>query len=487
MLMTDGGGGDLPPGDPSAVRASASALGQAAAAVTSTGATVRSRAAALQGSGIWSGHAASSFEGAATRYSDHLRTLEGALRSAAGALNGYAAALEAAQAAARAADAAVARAGADYRTGMSRLAAATPPPAHDPAAVSRFQADQTRAQDALSSALNAAAAQADAGRRQAFADAKRAAAQAAAAVENATGSIAPLGFWDKAADLNDKAGWALNSWGVFGAYLIGKQGVSLEEAEQALSGFQKEETTLDGVIARYGENSLETLNAWMRLQETSGVDAIGLANQFQAEAKAFHEAVVPGDWNLLGVAGKAGLVAGMASDVVTLVHPSNTGALGVADRVMSGGNLAASGAVAAEMLVPTLAIPVAGEVVIGGVLVTTAGYFATEFVVQHWSDITGAVSWAGDKLYEGDLWLGQQEIKAADWAGTQIKNGAEWAGTQIDNGATWAGAQLENGASWAVNTVSDGVGTAVSWGENAASDVVSTLSSPVKALTSWLP
>ena len=119
----------------------------------------------------------------------------------------------------------------------------------------------------------------------------------------------------------------------------------------------------------------------------------------------------------MALLGKAGLGLGMASDVITFAAPSKSfgpdGLLGGnTDRAMAAANFAASGlALGGSMDVglATAALAIPGvDVVVGGVLVGTAAYFAGEYVYQHWGTISHAVTSSIDS--------------AGNWAGHELDN-----------------------------------------------------------------
>ena len=131
------------------------------------------------------------------------------------------------------------------------------------------------------------------------------------------------------------------------------------------------------------------------------------------------------DWGVMGVLGKAGLGLGMASDLVTMVAPSPSfgpdGLLGGnTDRGLAAANLAASGLALGSTMdlgLATAAMAIPGvDIVVGGVLIGTAAYFAGEFVYQHFGHdisqgIEAAGSWAGQEVTS----LGDSIGKALSW------------------------------------------------------------------------
>ncbi len=121
----------------------------------------------------------------------------------------------------------------------------------------------------------------------------------------------------------------------------------------------------------------------------------------------------------MAVLGKAGLGLGMASDVITFAAPTPSfgpgGILGGnTDRGMAAANFAASGLALGSSLdigLATTAMAIPGvDVVVGGVLIGTAAYFAGEFVYQHWGNITHAVDGA---LNAAGSWAGHEVDKLA--------------------------------------------------------------------------
>lgn len=123
----------------------------------------------------------------------------------------------------------------------------------------------------------------------------------------------------------------------------------------------------------------------------------------------------------MDVLGRGGLGLGMASDVVTEIAPTPSfgpdGLLGGnTDRVMAGLNFTASGlafggSLGIDAAAGVVAIIPGGQVVVGGVLIGTAAYFAGEYVYQHWGTIAGLGA---------DAWHGIDS--AGSWAGHQLSN-----------------------------------------------------------------
>lgn len=211
---------------------------------------------------------------------------------------------------------------------------------------------------------------------------------------------------------NDKAGWVLNSWGTFGAVVMTKTGTQFLEAQASLGkATTTYDTAIDAVLADKG---------FFTSGFYSAQDAFNAAQDGNREALTeLQNAIRPaaGDNGVLALLGKAGLGLGMASDVITFAAPTASfgpgGILGGnTDRAMATANFAASGLALGSSLdigLATTAMAIPGvDVVVGGVLIGTAAYFAGEFVYQHWGNITHAVGSALDS--------------AGNWAEHQVSN-----------------------------------------------------------------
>jgi hypothetical protein len=158
---------------------------------------------------------------------------------------------------------------------------------------------------------------------------------------------------------------------------------------------------VEAVAGVFGEDSPEALEAWMEFQE-------GIVPQLADDIpKAFSGVDALSEDGIGGLLGRAGLVLGAASDVFTLADSHSSGL----DKVMSGANLAGTGAFAlgATGIIGANAaldwIPVAGEVVMGA----TALFMAGEFAAHHWSQIEGA----SKDVLGGVEWLGNEEVNLA--------------------------------------------------------------------------
>lgn len=212
------------------------------------------------------------------------------------------------------------------------------------------------------------------------------------------------------ADGNDKAGWGLNAWGAFGAVVLTKTGVVYLETQADLGkAVDTYDTAIDAVMSKQGFFSSGFYDAQ---------DAFNAAKDANVKAiTELQDAIRPavGDNGVMALLGKAGLGLGMASDVITFVAPTDSfgpdGLLGGnTDRAMAAANFAASGLALGGSLdigLATTALAIPGvDVVVGGVLVGTAAYFAGEYVYQHWGTISHAVTssidtagkWAGHEL-----------------------------------------------------------------------------------------
>jgi hypothetical protein len=473
MLPSDGGGGIFlspipePPGDPAALSAGAAAYTAAQGEIDRDHSTLVSAAAAVGGS-QWQGAGAAGFAKATGDLAAVYALTATALAQGASALKAYSTALTAAKQAARQANAAVATANAAASAMLSAQSAAEQAQSaandaeqtantaqahaaanpHSPAAATAADHARTSASDAATTASNAwsrvnmltSAWQADRTRAlaliaQAQADASRAATTAASGFNAAAGTLAgkkpqqaPGGAtgvtdgnpWqtvvDELAMWNDRAGWALNSWGAFGAYVLTRAEVGYLEAAAsfgtASAGY---DDAIAAVLARTGGffgpdgfyNAQDAFNAALKARAGAAGD--------------LSEAIAPeaGSWGFMDVLGRAGLGLGMASDLVTELAPTPSfgpgGVLGGnTDRVMAGLNFAASGLALGSSLgidaaIGTMAVIPGGQVVVGAVLIGTAAYFAGEFVYQHWGTIA---HWGSD------AWHGIES--AGSWAGHEL-------------------------------------------------------------------
>lgn len=213
---------------------------------------------------------------------------------------------------------------------------------------------------------------------------------------------------------NDRAGWVLNSWGAFGAVVMTKTGAQFLETQADLGkATTTYDTAIDAVLAKKGfftsgfDNAQDAFNA---AQDGNREALTELQNAIRPAAD---------DPGVMALIGKVGLGLGMASDVITFAAPTPSfgpgGVLGGnTDRAMATANFAASGLALGSSLdigLATTAMAIPGvDVVVGGVLIGTAAYFAGEFVYQHWGNITHAVDGA---LNAAGSWAGHEVDKLA--------------------------------------------------------------------------
>lgn len=490
MLPSDGGGGMYlspipePPGDPAALAAGAATYTAAHGELQRDHATLVSAASAV-GGGQWTGAGAAGFASATSDLAAVYTLTATALAQGASTLKAYSAALATAKQTARQANAAVAvaNAAADAmlraqaaaeqaqaaaseadQTATTAQAHATANP-HSPAAAAAADSARSAAHDAATAASGAwnkvtaltTAWEADRSRAlaliaQAQAQASQAACAAAAGFTAAAGElqgkkpqpvnggaagVSAGNAWqtvvDKLAMWNDRAGWALNAWGAFGAYVLTKAEVGYLEAAAgfgtASAGYDE---AIAAVLARTGGffgpdgfyAAQEAFNAALKTRASAAGDLA--------------EAIAPkaGSWGVMDVLGRAGLGLGMASDLVTELAPTPSfgpgGVLGGnTDRVMAGLNFAASGlalgsSLGVDAAVGALAVIPGGQIVVGGVLIGTAAYFAGEFVYQHWSTIAG---------WGTDAWHGIES--AGSWAGRELGHLGSGIGSDIGKAFSW--------------------------------------------------
>ena len=468
MLPSDGGTGGMflspvpvPPGDPAALSSGAATYTAAQGEVERNRATLAS-VAGQAGSPAWTGAGATGFVTSASTLASAYLVASGALAQGATALKAYAADLAAAQETARQANAAVAQtnttasalltAQSDAETAQASAndaasasstadvhAAANP---HSPTAQVTASSARTAASDAATTASGAwqkvsmLTGTYDAQRvhtlslsAQATSQATQAAAKAAAGFSAAAttmtagkGRPGQPSVWQKIVNgipvWNDHAGWGLSAWGAFGAVVVGKAEISYLSAAAKLGSTSAAEDT---AFWDWYEGGGSAFN-WYPAR-----DAYNAAAHNAGEAEdGLSEAIAPAasDWGAMAVLGRAGLGLGMASDVVTMWKPSPSfgpdGLLGGnTDRVVAGLNFAASGlalgssfgigAAAGLMAIPGV------DVVVGGVVIGTAAYFAGEFVYQHWGDITNGIDTAGSWLGHEASSLSSDIGKAFSW------------------------------------------------------------------------
>lgn len=462
MIRSDGGGAGLflspvpePPGDPAALSRGAATYTAAHGELERNRATL-TNAAGQAGGPAWSGAGAAGFVTAAEELAAAYALTSSALAQGASTLRAYASDLAAAKETARRANAAIAETNslatallnAESAAGNAQSAAdgaaqaavnAEAQAAAAPhSATARVAADSARsaANEAQSAAqdawnrVNALSGQYDAARShalslagQARAQASQAAAKASAGFEAATADLfgvkprparggahgVPGGglTWPEVvsnlAKWNDTAGWALNSWGAFGAFVTGRKELGYLGASSTLrSAYAAEDEAFWKFYGR--EGSYFDWAPKMRAYNTA-------ADGARDALKELRGSITPEARSAMGVVGRIGLVAGIGSDVITEISPNKSfgpdGLLGGnTDRVMAGLNIGASGLALGDsfgIAAASTAMAIPGvDVVVGGVLVGTAVYAGGEFVYQHWHGIehgiSSAVSWVGHEL-----------------------------------------------------------------------------------------
>jgi hypothetical protein len=477
MLIGDSGGGlflspvEVPPGDPGALAHAAGTYTAAHGEIDRSHATLTG-AAGLAGGPSWTGTGAASYVTATTELASVYALTAAALARGATALKAYSTDLHQAQQTAHQANAAVSRSNSlasayltaqatarqsaqaasdasDASTTADTHAAANP---HSPSARTAAEHARTAASDAqstatadaqrasaASNAYSAAYSHAVSLCSAATQQARHASTKAAAAFDAATTELSGQsakpaaagargvpggGPWQTVlkhlAVWNGDAGWGLNAWGAFGAVLISQAEVTYLEAQ---AGLGRAVDTFDGAV--------DGLIAGKGFFSTGYYDAVdGLTGAFGARRLANTEllnSIRPAvdDTGALAKFSRFGLVAGMASDVVTLVKPGQSygpdGLLGGnTDRGVAAANLAASGLALGSSMdigLATAAMAIPGvDVVVGGVLIGTAAYFAGEFVYQHFGHtiahgLDTAGSWIG---HEGSS-IGHDAKKVLSW------------------------------------------------------------------------
>jgi hypothetical protein len=471
MIPDDGGGSGglflspipVPPGNPGAL---SSAAGKYTAA---HGEIERQRArlagiAGQAGGGVWTGAGAASYVGATNDLAAVYALTADALAKGATALHTFSADLSHAQKTAHQANAAVATSNAAARAFLAAQAAAeqaqtdaddaatasSTAQAHADANPHSVPASQA-AQSARTTATDKqSAADAAAGRESVLlsayqADYSRAVTLCSQANEQARQAVTKAGTAFNAAstDLmgksakpvrggaqaqpggsawttvinalatgNNWAGPLLNGWGAFGAVVMTRSGVTYLESEADLGkATDTYDAAIDAVMSKQGFFSSGFYSAQ---------DAFNAAKDGNVKALTeFQDAIRPAadDPGLMALFGKVGLGVGMAADVITFIVPSPSfgpgGVLGGdTDRAMATANFAASGLALGSSLdigLATTAMAIPGvDVVVGGVLIGTAAYFAGEYVYQHWGDVTHAVN---DALNAAGNWANHEVDK----------------------------------------------------------------------------
>ena len=474
----------VPPGDPAALAGAAATYTAAQGEIERSRATLTS-VASQAGGAAWTGSGATGFTTSATSLASAYAVASGALAQGASALKAYAADLATAQRTARQANAAVAQANA---TASAVLTAQSSAQRSQAAADDAAQASATADAHATANPHSPGAQLAATSARAAASDTSATANSAWQQVSTLTGSYdaqrshalalsaeaasqatqaaskAAAGFNAAAASLtgskgkpvwqkvlhdipvwNDRAGWVLSPWGLFGAFAIGKAGIGSLRAESALSTAAEAEA---GVFLSWydGEGSWP---AWGRAIVQTDVAASAATHAAENLRGAI--APAPDDWRLGTAVSRVGMGLGIASDVVVLAHPSPSwgpgGILGGhTDQAMAGLNLTASGVGLASSLglIPVVTNPV-GVVVVGGVVIGTATYFAGEFVYQHWGDITNAVGSAGSwAVHEGSSFVGNVGRGAEIVGGDAVHEGSSFVGN-VGRGAEIVGGGIIHG------------------------------------------
>lgn len=449
-----------PPGDPAELTRAAATYA-AAHGELDRGHAMLGGVAGQTGPAGWAGAGAAAFSSATTDLAGAYSLTSAALARGAAALRGYAADLTTAKHLTTAANAAVTRVNAtasallDAQSAAQRAqasadgtasasatadaqAAASPHSPAAQAAASDARWANAQAQDAASTAWALVAtltAQHDAEYTraatlcaQAETTAAQAAVRAAAGFEAATAALgghsghhSAQSVWSRVIHsipvINDHAGWVLNAWGLFGAYVLGKAEFGFLRAESALSSANATEIGAWNAIIEGRAGFFSS-----GLYQAQGAYTLA-AQQAQDATKGLQNAIRPAvdDSSLMGMLGKVGLGAGMASDVVTFAAPAKSFGPdhllgGNTDRAMAAANFAASGLALGDslgfgMAATAMAIP-GVDVVVGGVLVGTALYSGGEFVYSHWGTIahglSDAGSWLGHGFSDAGSWLGHE-------------------------------------------------------------------------------
>lgn len=484
MLPSDGGGGlflspiPKPPGDPGALSAGAATYTAAHGEIERNHATLTSAVSQASGT-AWTGTGGAAFVSVANDLASAYSLTAQALAKGASVLKTYAAELTTAQATAAKANQAIATSNATARALVAAQSAAQAAQTHadttsTDATTAQAHASanphspsaQTTASNARATASDAATAATNAWNKvSALTDqwstdysaavklinltstqASQASSKASAGFDSAAGDLggkkpgtAPGGAhgvpggstWadliGETADWNDKLGWGLNALGAFGAFVLSKAEVQFIDKTVGLAGAK----------GAWGD-AFDTIQSGEKGWFSSGYyekwDALNEAWAGRNGAlDGLKDAVSPAgsEWGLMDSVGKVGLVAGMAADVVTLIKPDDPYGPGHVfggndDRLMAGLNLGASGlalggTLGIDAAAAALAIP-GVNVVVGGVIIGTAAYFAGEYVYKHWDSVVhvGQDAWHG--VEDAGSWakhtasnLGHDIGKAFSW------------------------------------------------------------------------
>lgn len=409
MLPADGGGIatptlGVPPGDPDTLSAAAHALQRTADLLSHTGPDIAAASRRVLADGEWTGPAADRFTARGERLSRQADQLAPPLQTIAAAVEVFAAALRSAQAKARTA---VSLAQTAHHVG----------PVDGPAALAGAKDDCAAAWAAYESALAVAVA-AVAGAESEFPQQQEAPPvpteaggserQAPSLVELADKVNSKLGFLVSplaaAAATRESQVWmqALRTFSTAPARALPAQ---LVERWAAVGEA--------GLAYDRGEISLAELAAVADRTQPSVDAAIAFSRGVLAPERvpALRTGGIPeGGW--LDMAGRGLALAGVASDVMTLVNPGTENqAEGDVNRGMAAANMVGTGMAFAPAIVgaaPGAAalvginavadwVPVAGQVVMAG----TALYLAGDWAYHNWDSITHAAGTAEHFIASG--------------------------------------------------------------------------------------
>lgn len=178
----------------------------------------------------------------------------------------------------------------------------------------------------------------------------------------------------------------LDGWGAYGGVVFGKASLNFFEA---WSKFREASAVADEKYYNfYGKLVTERTQGFWDMDQAQR-DAAA-AKTTETEAGEGLRTSLEGDSAVSRGIGQAGLIAAMASDVITEWQPSTAfGSAGaVGDRVSAGLNFVASGLVLSdtfglEAAAGLMAVP-GVDVVVGGVLIATTLYAASELIWTHY-------------------------------------------------------------------------------------------------------
>jgi uncharacterized protein YukE len=407
-------GFEVPPGNPHSLRSAASELIRLGEQLSASASELAGAASNLLAS--WQGPGSVAFEKAASGGRNGFEQLNQLHQDASSALSQYATTLASCQEQARQAIVSYDQVVETSDTALATLRTSALA-AHTGAAASIDATMQQAYRQAMATCSDA---------YQRAESAAAACASTLAEVASASTSCAATNFplppslIDQVASANDKAGWVLNAWGIAGAFLTAKAAAAYAGSVEAYRAAS--EAAGGANSAKWNMGDQPERSQWSSLMREAKT-----AKGEMAEAHDdFETSMAPeaGSWGVMDTLGRAGLVLGMGSDVVTLLGPSKPWGPGDAlggnfDRGMAAANFAASGVALSSSLGMTfgmegvlMAVP-GVDVAVGVVMVGTTLYFTGEFVYRHWSDIThfatGAwhtvSSWGGDVARgAGSLW-----------------------------------------------------------------------------------